>query len=178
MNAFDSTKYLYGVIDSLRHVVSLQTESLSLFQKIYLSVIIVSAIISSISLIVIISSKNQGKASLLHQVRNSIDGAKTHVEQLKFEIAPLKSKTSRTPDEENCFIEYQLIEKSSVEKLLNTYEDGCQKYFAGTILKRQFEKTYKNDIRRYVEAFSDKFSEPLTEYIHMVKLYKKWHKAN
>lgn len=128
------------------------------------------------SVISYLSGKKSNKATLLHQVKMSIDDAKTQLENRTEKIAPLQSKKKRTADEEREYQTLLGVYESSLEKVINAYEDGCQKYYANLILKEEFKKSYFGDIRDYVENFKDKFTEPVTRYTYILKAYNEWHK--
>lgn len=148
--------------------------NMSVFETWYLIATIIIAIISFFALY---ESKNSSKASLLHQVKNSINDAKTQIENLTLELSELRSKKKLTADEQRQKDIQEKIFESAIEKLLNVYDDACQKYFANSIPKNEFKKSYFNDIRKYIESFPEKFQEPLTEYNFMLRLYTKWHKV-
>jgi len=122
------------------------------------------------------SNKRSNKATLLHQVKISIDDAKTQLENRTEKIAPLKSKKKRTAEEEREYQTLLGVYESSLEKVINAYEDGCQKYYANLIIKKEFKKSYFGDIRNYVENFEDKFTGPVTRYSYILKAYNEWHK--
>ncbi len=130
-----------------------------------------------ISVITYFSTVKSNKAALLHQVKNSIDDAKTHLANLTLELSTLQSKSKLTADERRQLSIQISVYESALEKLLNAYEDGCQKYISKLILKAEFKKSYYGDIRRYIEEFTEKFTGPVTEYTHMISLYKEWHKV-
>ncbi len=140
----------------------------------------IAAGIATLSLIISIFgyflNRRSNKAALLHQVKMSIDDAKTQLENRTVEISPLSSKKKRTADEDRQLTTLQTVYESSLEKVINAYEDGCQKYFAGLILKDEFKRSYFGDIRDYVEKFQDKFTGPVTRYTYVLKLYNQWHK--
>lgn len=121
-------------------------------------------------------NKRSNKATLLHQVKLSIDDAKTQLENRTEKIAPLKSKKKRSADGEREYQTLLGVYESSLEKVINAYEDGCQKYYANLIIKEEFKKSYFGDIRDYVENFEDKFTGPVTRYTYILEAYNKWHK--
>lgn len=116
------------------------------------------------------------KATILQEVKRSIDNAKTQVENMSLAFLPISSKENPTPDEKKQKEAFKAIYDSAFEKVLNAYEDGCQKYYADLILRDEFKRSYFGDIRKYVEEFSDKFSEPVTCYTYMLRLYKEWYR--
>jgi len=139
-----------------------------------------AALVATISMVVSaishFSNKRSTRAGLLHQVKTSIDDAKTQLENRTERIAPLKAKRQRTEDEEREYQTLLGVYESSLEKVINAYEDGCQKYYSNLILKDEFKKSYFGDIRNYVESFEDKFTGPVTPYTYMLKAYNEWHK--
>jgi len=162
-------------IEKIAQEVSKLSQDMSFFETWYL---VATVLIAFISFFALFTSKNSSKAALLHQVKISINDAKTQIENLTLQLSELKSKKTLTADEKRQKDIQEKIYESAIEKLLNTYDDGCQKYFANSISKKEFKKSYFNDIRKYIESFPNKFQEPLTEYNYMLKLYKNWHKVN
>lgn len=154
--------------------------NMSEFESLYLTLTVAIGVVSLIALIVSVftyfSTSKANKAALLHQVKISIDDAKTQLENMTLELAELQSKKSLTADEKRKLSIQESVYESALEKLLNAYEDGCQKYKSNLILKTEFKRSYHSDIRKYIEAFEEKFSGPLTEYAHMLHLYNEWHK--
>lgn len=156
------------------------TNNMSKFESLYLEITIAIGVVSFIALIISIftyfATSKANKAALLHQVKISIDDAKTQLENMTLKLAELQSKKSLTADEKRKLTIQESVYDSALEKLLNAYENGCQKYKSNLILKDEFKRSYHSDIRKYIEAFEDKFSGPLTEYSHMLYLYNEWHK--
>jgi len=143
---------------------------------------IISLVFSLIAIVIscaaYFANKRSSKAALLHQVKNSVDSAKTQVENVGIKLAHLSAKSGLTQDEGQELTNLKIIFDSSVEKVLNAYEDGCQKYEADLILRDEFKKSYFEDIREYVAKFPEKFSPPLTRYTYITKLYTLWHKPH
>lgn len=141
-----------------------------------------AAVVAALSLIISILgyflNRRSNKAALLHQVKTSIDDAKTLMENRTVEMAPLTSKKKRTADEERQLETLKSVFESSLEKVINAYEDGCQKYCANLVLRTEFKKSYFGDIRDYVERFKDEFTGPVTRYTYILRLYREWHKPN
>ena len=162
-------------IQELEKSVQSLSSDMSFFETWYL---IATILIAIISLFALFENRKSSKASLLHQVKNSIDDAKTQIENLTLQFSELKSKKKLTADEERQKEIQNTIYNSAIEKLLNAYEDGCQKYFANDIVKEEFKKSYHSDIREYVENFSEKFREPLTKYNFMLRVHKEWYKID
>lgn len=130
-----------------------------------------------ISVVALMWNKKSNKAQLLHQVKNSIDTAKTQVENISMQMSELAAKKKRSADEQRQLDTMLKIQDSAFEKVLNAYEDGCQKYKGNLILRKEFKKSYFEDIREYVHRFQNKFSGPLTSYQYMLDLYNEWHKV-
>jgi hypothetical protein len=122
------------------------------------------------------SANKFNKATILQSVKITIDNAKTQLESLSVQLVPINAKKNLTTEEQRQKESYKKIYESAIEKVLNAYEDGCQKYYANLILKEEFKRSYFSDIRKYIEEFPNKFSEPITRYTYMLKLYKEWHK--
>ncbi|MDR3232087.1 MAG: hypothetical protein LBT46_00185 [Planctomycetaceae bacterium] len=140
----------------------------------------IAAVISVVSLICSIRGQyinsRFSKATITQQIKTSVDAAKSQVEQMTVNMSSLIAKTQKTDDEQRQLEILKNAYDSTVEKVLNAYNDGCQKYFASLVLKDEFKRSYYSDIRQYVEEFNDKFTEPISAYTAMIRLYKEWHK--
>ena len=162
-------------------ILKLQEDIIRLCEKTIDSkwIAIFAVIISFMSLIISLASyiwtKRASKAALLNDVKRSIDDAKTQMEHITLKLAPLEANENKTDNETREFDIQKTVHESSLEKVLNAYEYGCQKYCANLILKDEFKKTYFLDIREYVQAFEDKFTGPLTRYTYIIRLYNEWH---
>lgn len=151
-------------------------------EKITLWLSVIATGTAVLSMIISISgfflNRRSNKAALLHQVKTSIDDAKTSMENRTVEMSSLTSKKDLTAEETLQLETLQTVYESSLEKVINAYEDGCQKYYANLILKKEFKKSYFSDIRKYVEEFEAKFTGPVTKYTYILRLYREWHKPS
>jgi len=114
--------------------------------------------------------------TLLNTIKNNIDESKKHYESLSMEMAELKAKNQKTPEENSELILKQQILDSAFEKVLNAYEDGCEKFYNNKISKKDFSGKYHLDINDYITNFPNKFREPETRYTYMLKYYKEYFK--
>ena len=138
--------------------------------------VFISIIAVLISIWAIYSNKEQSKKNSLDKIKSNIDLAKAQLETLTMEIASLKAKTNKTNTEEKELeIKLQII-NSVIERLLNNYENGCDKFFKKQVKKQDFVDSYHNDVALYITQFPDKFTEPLTQYKNMLKYYNKYYK--
>lgn len=146
-----------------------------------------------ISLIALSKSSNHAKQSLSKSevenmismgnleavVAERISRAKKDVGDVSITLSPLSAKksTGTLTMEEGILLEnYKSIFNSSVEEVINTYEDACSKYLDGKIDKVRFKKSYNVEIRRIVE---DKNYQPYlnpttSSYKALLKVYKEW----
>lgn len=138
--------------------------------------ILISAFAVGLSLFSYFSNKKQTKKNALSKIKSNIDIAKSQIETLTMEFAPLKAKKNKTADEKREFGLKRQVLDTVIERLLNGYEDGCDKYYKNQLLKQDFVDTYHQDISAYIIAFPDKFSEPLTRFTNMLKYYNEYHK--
>jgi len=141
---------------------------------------ILSIIVSVFAVIVGILSylKNSSvtKDNALTNIKSNIDTAKSHYENLSMETAKLKVKIDKTEQEERELELKRTICDSAFEKVLNAYEDGCDRFFKNKVDKKDFREKYHTDIVKYVEEFPKEFSEPLTSYNRILAYYKRNHK--
>jgi Zn-dependent M32 family carboxypeptidase len=138
--------------------------------------IIISLIAGAVSILSYLKNNSVTKDNALTNVKLNIDTSKSHYENLCMETANLHAKKSRTADEERELELRKTICDSAFEKVLNAYEDGCDRFFKNKVNKRDFKEKYHPDIVKYVEEFPEMFSEPLTAYNEILDYYKKNHK--
>lgn len=121
-------------------------------------------------------SRKQSSASKLQGVKINIDLAKSQLESLSMELAPLKAKKATTADEKRELDLKLQVYEAALERLLNAYNDGCDKFFKKQIDQQDFVDMYHQDIRDYVEKVPDKFTPPITRFDKMVQYYEQRHK--
>lgn len=136
--------------------------------------------ISILAVLVSLYASSQGKkqslAARLQGVKNNIDLAKAQLESLSMEIAPLKAKKSPTADEKRELELKLQVYESVLERVLNAYNDGCDRFFKKQVKQQDFMDLYHQDIRDYVEKLPDKFQPPLTRFDYIVRYYEEKHK--
>lgn len=134
----------------------------------------ISIIAAGAGFIALVQNKKRAKEGTLQAVKSNIDSAKAQLETLSMELAPLKAKSSLS-DEENRELEIKdQILNSVIERLLNAYNDGCDKFFKKQVVKQDFSDMYQNDIRSYIKEFPESFQAPLTEFDSMLKYFKEY----
>jgi hypothetical protein len=142
--------------------------------------VILSAIAIAISIIAFILNRKQSMASrkqvVLQGVKNNIDFAKSSIEKLSMELAPLKANNNLTTSEQTELDLKLRVYEAAIERLLNAYSDGCDKYFKEQVNRQDFADLYHQDIRDYVEKFPEKFQPPLTRFDKMVRYYEEFHR--
>jgi hypothetical protein len=138
--------------------------------------IVVSIVAVLVSAFSIHMNRNQSKISGLQAIKGNINLAKAQIETLSMELAPLKAKKNQTADEKRELELKLQVYDSAIERLLNGYNDGCDRFFKGQDHKKHYMDIYHQDIRDYVEKIPDKFQGPLTRFDHMLKYYNDKHK--
>ena len=148
--------------------------------KFWLPVIIsiVAIVVSALSIAKAksMSEKNMRQVAL-QGIKAGVDSAKSQIEVLSMQIAPLKAKQSSLGknQKEEFQIQQQALD-SAVERLLNAYNDGCQKFYKHQVDTQDFIDLYHQDIADFIRAFEDKFSGPLTRFDAMLRYYNEKHK--
>lgn len=159
-------------VDSLEQQVNNATEyGMSFWIPVTISLLAIL-----ISFLSYLSNQKQSKKNALSKIKSNIDLAKSQIETLTMELAPLKAKNNRTNEEEQELKIKLQVYDSVIERLLNGYEDGCDKFFKKQIIKQDFIDSYHSDIRSYVEEFPEKFTEPLTRFTNTLDYYNEYHK--
>jgi len=138
--------------------------------------IIVSLFAVIVSILSYLKNNSVTKDNTLTNIKFNIDTSKSHYENLCMETAELQSKNNRTEQEEKELELKKIICDSAFEKVLNAYEDGCNRYFKNKVNRNDFREKYHPDIVKFVEEFSEMFSEPLTSYNSILDYYRKNHK--
>lgn len=136
----------------------------------------ISLIALGTSILGFFQNRNQSKSNVLQGIKNNVDLAKSQFESKSMEVASLKSKSQLTEDEKKeVEIKNQVIE-SILERLLNAYNDGCDKFYKKRVVKQDFVDMYDKDIALYIESFPDKFQAPVTRFEKMIDYYNEYHK--
>jgi len=138
-----------------------------------LSISIGALMVSSLTVYL---NRKQNKSATLQHIKNNVDNAKNQIESVSMEMASVKAKKKPTADEKRELDIKNQILNSAIEKLLNAYNDGCDKYFKKQVDQKDFIDLYHKDIALYVEKFPNKFSKPLTSFDAIVKYYESYHK--
>lgn len=136
----------------------------------------ISIVAVGVSIYASLQSKKQSRAARLQGVKNNIDLAKAQLESLSMEVAPLKAKKTPTADEKRELELKLQVYESALERLLNAYNDGCDRFFKKQVDRQDFMDLYHQDIRDYVEQVPDKFQPPLTRFDNIVRYYDEKHK--
>lgn len=134
--------------------------------------VIVSAGALATSIFAIWQNQRQRKDQALQSIKTNVDVAKAQVETLSMNIASLTAKLSKSEEEsKELEIKNQAI-ASATERLLNAYNDGCDKFFKKQVNKQDFADLFSEDISLYIREFPSKFSEPQTSYSRMIEYHK------
>lgn len=142
--------------------------------------VIISVVAIAVSLYTAARTKNTSEENMkqvtLQGIKSNVDSAKAQVESISMQIAPLKAKVTLTKEEQGELdIKNQTFD-SVVERLLNAYNDGCQKYYKNQVVAQDFVDLYHQDIAEYIRAFEEKFTGPLTRFDAMLKYFNEKHK--
>ena len=132
--------------------------------------IILSIIATMISIYNLFSYKEDKKRNFGQseiEVRNMINSSQMHFEEIIYN----KLGKKLTNEEEE---EYQLLIKSSKERVKNVYEEACMKYLDGKVDKVRFKKTYNREIRQLVEENQEDYKDVKNIYDATLKVYKEW----
>lgn len=111
-------------------------------------------------------------ANIEFTISNSITNAKNRVEDISVDIEECKAANASNEvlqRKEQRF-------KSTIESLLNTYEEACGKYNDKKIDIKRFKKTYNREIRQLVENkdFEKYFNSVTSPYQAILKVYNEW----
>lgn len=123
-----------------------------------------------------LNSAENLKQVTLQAVKSNIDTAKAQVESTAMQLAPLKAKASLTKDQKEELTIKEQIFDSVIERLLNAYNDACQKFYKSQVPSQDFVDLYHQDIADYIREFPDKFSGPLTRFDAMLQYFHEKHK--
>jgi len=113
------------------------------------------------------------------ELRQTIENSRSKIGDISMIMAPLKSKSNaRTiSDEEKETLKiYDKNLDSSIESMLNTYDDACAKYLDKKIDKIRFKKTFHVEIRNLIENTDlKKYFDPVnSRYKPILKVYNEW----
>lgn len=120
----------------------------------------------------------QKKSNTLQSIKANVDAAKSQIEFISMEIAPLKSIQAPTVEQKNELDIKTQVFDTVTERLLNAYNDGCNKFFKGQVNAQDFIDLYHQDIADYVNAFPNKFTGPLTRFDGMIKYFNERNKSS
>ena len=155
-------------------------QQMTAFEKKYLIIVGITALIAFVSLIISILvgffNRRHNRATLSVQLKSAIDTAKNDASRLQVDMSPLRSKNKRTADEQRQLDDLKKIHDAAFEKVLNCYEDSCQRYLNKQVDRGEFRKSYFHDIREYIDHFPELFTEPATRFYSMLQVYREWHK--
>ncbi|MCL6714178.1 hypothetical protein M8R20_45135 [Pseudomonas sp. R2.Fl] len=143
--------------------------------------VIISILALGLSALSIVKAKSMSEKNMrqvaLQGIKSGVDSAKAQIEALSIQIAPLKAKQS--PLNKSQLEEFQIKQQaldSAFERLLNAYNDGCQKFFKRQVDTQDFIDLYHQDIADYIREFESKFLPPLTRFDAMLRYYNEKHK--
>lgn len=113
------------------------------------------------------------------EISQSIENAKSKVNEISIIMAPLKSKEDHKTinSEDAATLEtYRKTLNAAIQSMLNCYDSACSKYIDGKVDKVRFKKTYKTEIRRLLESDDLKeYFNPLTSsYKPILSVYSEW----
>ena len=151
-----------------------------------LAMVILTALAVLVSVIALcVSFKASQKGNELSSIANDLTKTANDMQmaQVEMQIRELILNTrSRYEDialqikdnEDNEL--YKSILDSSLEGLLNAYDEACAKYLDGKVDKERFKKLYHDEIRNLVdnEAIKEKYIAPQTKFRATVKVYNEW----
>lgn len=174
MNSTFDTTGIFTTIDQLSKRVDALEKSNIDWIALYVGV--GSLVVSIIAIIVtiILNKINNNKSNItrkegnLYTIKSNIDAAKLNYQSITMQIA----SSSDSP-------ELQEMKKDQIdaaqELVFNAYEDACDAFYKNKIIKQDFIDKYDGDIRKYIEAFPNKFSGPIIVYKQMLKYFNEYH---
>lgn len=123
---------------------------------------IISIIAIVISLISLYQSNKSAHGQIEIDIRNMITSARNRYEDLVLD------------NRDNDI--YILIVKSSLENLINVYDEACSKYLDNKVDKKRFKKLYYTEIKNLVENKETKpYYDTITyKFQDTIKVYKEW----
>ncbi len=164
------------------------------YEIIYLTTCVINIIVAIVSLIIAISAKTQAnensqktldKAEIQNLIalgaieiamNERISQTRQKISDISISIAPLLTKSTKTPDEERTLEIYVKALNSEIENNLNAYEEVCMKYLDKKIDVVRFKKTYYTEIRQLVEheKYKKYFDGVTSKYKAILKVYDEW----
>jgi hypothetical protein len=113
------------------------------------------------------------------EVRQSVEGAKSKINDISIIMAPLKAKSIKntiSEEEKETFAIYEKNFDAAIQTMLNTYDGACSKYIDCKVDKVRFKKDYHIEIRNLLERPELKeYFDPLTSrYKPILKVYDEW----
>lgn len=123
---------------------------------------IISIIAIVISLISLYQSNKSAHGQIEIDIRNMITSARNRYEDLVLD------------NRDNDI--YILIVKSSLENLINVYDEACSKYLDNKVDKKRFKKLYYTEIKNLVENKETKpyYDTITSKFQDTIKVYKEW----
>lgn len=123
---------------------------------------IISIIAIVISLISLYQSNKSAHGQIEIDIRNMITSARNRYEDLVLD------------NRDNDI--YILIVKSSLENLINVYDEACSKYLDNKVDKKRFKKLYYTEIKNLVEHKETKpyYDTITSKFQDTIKVYKEW----
>ena len=123
---------------------------------------IISIIAIVISLISLYQSNKSANGQIEIDIRNMITSARNRYEDLVLD------------NRDNDI--YILIVKSSLENLINVYDEACSKYLDNKVDKKRFKKLYYTEIKNLVENKETKpyYDTITSKFQDTIKVYKEW----
>jgi hypothetical protein len=123
-----------------------------------------------------LASAENLKQVTLQGIKSNVDAAKAQIEAMAMQLAPLRARKSLSQDQKDELNIKSQVFDSVVERLLNAYNDGCQKFYKNQVAKQDFIDLYHQDIADYIREFEEKFSGPLTRFDAMLRYHNDRHK--
>lgn len=113
------------------------------------------------------------------ELRQSVENSKAKLSEVGLVMAPLKSREDKgsISEEDLATLDiYTKILDSSIQTMLNVYEDACTKYLDSKVDKIRFKKSFHIEVRNLLERDEMKeYFDPLTSrYKGILKVYDEW----
>lgn len=167
------------------------------FEKITLTIAVISAVFALGSLIVAIVSivkansfsknalsKSEAQnmiamGNLELSISERISSSRDKVGDITIILSPLlgkKNSTGLSVDEELTLEAQSKVLNAAIENNINAYEDACSKYIDQKVDVIRFKKLYNTEIRQLVESPQmQQFFNPLTsKFKAILKVYNEW----
>jgi hypothetical protein len=114
---------------------------------------------------------------------DKLNAARQRAEELLAELQPLAAKSKPTAEEKRLLRGKAATYKSVVEGYFNLLEVGCQRCLEGKCDKEAFKKTYRKDVRTFVEQRDNKaiydllHPRDISHYKAIWDCYAEWEKS-